>query len=958
LLVRIGEQSSAPLDHTLDQLSTALLSDLDSAGDFIVRTLFECVAHLAVKIPIYATICGLINAGKPDFGQEIARTLSSEITIALRVKGSDELNNNHSDDTESDAVPKSTIAHPPNRAAKAIDFNRIRLLLRFAACLYAANLVAVSDVLDVLAFVMELGMNENVAAFIQEHTAYIVISTLIWSANGHLLRDEKENEEVARRVHKMMDILDQFVRERPNIENPPALKPLKKHSNMDFLTEVWTEFAKMHSECKAADSDGEHVMSAQNEEKMEEKKDSQQGDGKADGAMKSESQSGSGDKTARFEVRSIQSPFRSFNRLKKRYSHSLRLRASEFGVEVGSWAGVRVEGLLPVWIEFGVPVLLQKESGVALMEKYVVQSYIHDVLTFFNQDTKLCAEQLILLPSSFEAKHLIVEGIIFKMLTLPQPQHHFIFFAKLIVELFRKETKRWPRVCGPLINLLFHEMADMDTEARDRLIEWFSFHLANFNFQWPWENWSAVCSFPPFCPKTAFIQSVMTRCVHLSYYDRFKATLPRDIVAIVPRKPEGCYKHKDNDVANNLVRMLNQKQSTEDIANHLETHIEPMQMATDMEVAVEVEVDGDSELESKPKPESECKPKLKPTPSMQDLSSLGELKECALSETERLHLAQIEMLFSCMLHVGKSSCTHLLSFLKLYGKKPLKQLILGSPNGFGELVVLRCLLSYWSSSPVRVEIVADKLHAMNYVSPMSVVKFLFLGENLHVLYQQVYWVMAIQAMDRVVKTTQGMQRGIAKFEADLKELNRNLQSDFNDQDATNSTIRTKQKQLEQLSNRLTQTRRKISRVFVLFFSECIKTLNHLMAEQDERTESNVGAHAAAEEEEEAMEMDDDMLMSEQFVVKQETMDKEKEKLAVKEKQEANVNQYIFDIVLGRMVEIARRFLRQIDDETWKVLQDETFANLSPGGDGDSDSKQKGRICDAVKSIVQIKQLLG
>jgi len=929
-------------------LSTALLSDLDSAGDFIIKTLFECVAHLAVKIPIYATICGLINAGKQEFGAQIAETLSREIAIALRVKSKDELNHsNNSDDADCDALPKSTIAEPPNRVPKAVDLDRIRLLLRFAACLYSANVVPVSDVLDALTFVMELGMNENVAPFIQEHTAYIVISTLIWSANGHLLRDEKESEEVALRVDKMMDIVGQFVKERPNVENPPALKPLKKHPNMDFLTDVWTEFAKMHAECKQSDEavpDGDHVMSAQNEEKMEEKKDWQTGDGKGQETTRGDTGagsgsgtgngSGSGGKESRFEVRSIQSPFRSFNRLKKRYGHRVRVRAKavECGVEEGSWSELRIAGLLPLWIEFGIPVLLRKESwsGVGLMEKYVVQSYIHDVLTFFNQDTKLCAEQLILLPSSFEAKYLIVEGIIFKMLSLPQPQHHFIFFAKLIVELFRKETKRWPRVCGPLINLLFHDMGNVDSEARDRLIEWFSFHLANFNFQWPWENWSNATSFPLFAPKTSFIQSVMTRCVHLSYYDRFKATLPKDIVTIVPRKPEGSYKYSANDVANNLVRMLNQKQSTEDIANHLETHIEPIAMQQ-----------GDG---------------AKPIPKLSDLESLSEMKQCALSETDRLHLAQIDMLFSCMLHVGKSSCTHLLSFLKLYGKKPLKQLIAEIPHGLGELVVLRCLMDYWSSSPVRVEMVADKLHAMGYVSPSAVVKFLFLRENLYVLYQQVYWVMAIQAIDRIVKTTQGMQRGIAKFEADLADLNRNLQSDFNDHDATNTTIRTKQKQLQQLSNRLALTRRKISSVFLLFFTECIKSLDHLMAEQEGKKESNVGgdtatATASAAEEEEAMEMDDDMLMSEQFVVKQETMDKEKEKLAVKEKQEANVNQYIFDIVLGRMVEIARRFLGQIDDETWKALQQEVFGDLSP------DNKQHDRIADTVESIVQIRRLL-
>lgn len=65
---------------------------------------------------------GLINHGKEDFGAEIARTLSSEITIALRPKTSDAVDTNNSDD-ESDSVPKSIIADAPNRTVKIIDFS-------------------------------------------------------------------------------------------------------------------------------------------------------------------------------------------------------------------------------------------------------------------------------------------------------------------------------------------------------------------------------------------------------------------------------------------------------------------------------------------------------------------------------------------------------------------------------------------------------------------------------------------------------------------------------------------------------------------------------------------------------------------------------------------------------------------------------------------------------------------
>lgn len=241
-------------------------------------------------------------------------------------------------------------------------------------------MIPLSDVLDVMTFLMEQGLNENVSPFIQEHTAYIITCCFIWIANGNLLRDEKESEEIADRVKKMMDILGQFVSERPNIENPPALKPLRNKPNIDFLTDVWSEFVKMYGECKANHdgngSDGDNT----NDEKVEEKKDSQSGDGVDDVEMKKESNTATSSKPMSFEIRSIQSPFRTFHRLKKRYSHSIKLKIEEY--EVQSWEGVQMKGLLPIWLEFGIPKLRSPlsskgDGGNNKMEQYVVVDYIH-----------------------------------------------------------------------------------------------------------------------------------------------------------------------------------------------------------------------------------------------------------------------------------------------------------------------------------------------------------------------------------------------------------------------------------------------------------------------------------------------------------------------------------------------------------------------------------------------------
>ena len=35
----------------------------------------------------------------------------------------------------------------------------------------------------------------------------------------------------------------------------------------------------------------------------------------------------------------------------------------------------------------------------------------------------------------------------------------------------------------------FSRLDTLDVELQDRLAQWFSFHLANFSYQWPWKSW-------------------------------------------------------------------------------------------------------------------------------------------------------------------------------------------------------------------------------------------------------------------------------------------------------------------------------------------------------------------------------------------------------------------------------------------------------------------------------------
>eukprot|EP01084_Bolivina_argentea_P178201 308044_1 len=115
------------------------------------------------------------------------------------------------------------------------------------------------------------------------------------------------------------------------------------------------------------------------------------------------------------------------------------------------------------------------------------------------------------------------------------------------------------------------------------------------------------------------------------------------------------------------------------------------------------------------------------------------------------------------------------------------------------------------------------------------------------------------------------------------------------------------------------------------------------------------------------EMDDDMLMSENWAEKHEKIEKEKQEKAKNIKNEKiNINKYLFDIINQRMIEIARRFYTNIDINTWNILENDIFKNIKNSKNenenendnkNDNNNKYYQQINHSLKSIIQIKQLL-
>ncbi|KAH1194199.1 Nuclear cap-binding protein subunit 1 [Glycine max] len=112
----------------------------------------------------------------------------------------------------------------------------------------------------------------------------------------------------------------------------------------------------------------------------------------------------------------------------------------------------------------------------------------------------------------------VMEEYLLDLLMLPQPPFKPVYYTLALPGAF-------PAVVAGAVRTLFERIADLDMECRTRLILWFSHHLSNFQFIWPWEEWAYVLDLPRWAPQRVFVQEVLEREVRLSYWDKVKQVL-------------------------------------------------------------------------------------------------------------------------------------------------------------------------------------------------------------------------------------------------------------------------------------------------------------------------------------------------------------------------------------------------------------------------------------------------
>ncbi|KAK4723302.1 hypothetical protein R3W88_026081 [Solanum pinnatisectum] len=319
-----------------------------------------------------------------------------------------------------------------------------------------------------------------------------------------------------------------------------------------------------------------------------------------------------------------------------------------------------------------------KTEDLQPIDRFVVEEYLLDVLFFLNGCRKECAAYMVGLPVPFRYEYLMAETIFSQLLLLPQPPFRPIYYTLVIIDLCKALPGAFPAVIAGAVRALFDKITDLDMECRTRLILWFSHHLSNFQFIWPWEEWAYVLDLPKWAPQRVFVQEVLEREVRLSYWDKIKQSIENApaLEELLPPRGGPQFKYSAEDGTDPTERALS----------------------------------------------LELKDMVKGRKTAQEMSSWVEENVFPAHGFD----ITLGVVVQTLLDIGSKSFTHLITVLERYGQVIAKM----CTDDDQQVKLIMEVSSYWQNSAQMTAIAIDRMMSYRLISNLAIVRWVFSPLNL------------------------------------------------------------------------------------------------------------------------------------------------------------------------------------------------------------------------------------
>ncbi|KAL7073953.1 hypothetical protein ACQ4LE_006244 [Meloidogyne hapla] len=173
------------------------------------------------------------------------------------------------------------------------------------------------------------------------------------------------------------------------------------------------------------------------------------------------------------------------------------------------------------------------------IERFLVEEDLNWIIDNNYTDRKSCSDALLVYyrKDVIPLNYMITEVIFSQLFRLPKSPHSEIFYGSLLIELCRSQSNSMPQVLAMAAELLFQRVDTMQIICIDRFVDWFSFHLSNFEYRWSWSDWAECVEFDSLHPKRIFVREVIDRCLRLSYHKKLVELLPNEFGPVIPDEP-------------------------------------------------------------------------------------------------------------------------------------------------------------------------------------------------------------------------------------------------------------------------------------------------------------------------------------------------------------------------------------------------------------------------------------
>ncbi|CAI0450221.1 unnamed protein product [Linum tenue] len=329
-----------------------------------------------------------------------------------------------------------------------------------------------------------------------------------------------------------------------------------------------------------------------------------------------------------------------------------------------------------------------KSEDMQPIDRFIVEEYLLDVLLFLNgwerlislyTSRKECASNMVGLPVPFRYEYLMAETLFAQLLLLPQPPFRPLYYTLVIMDLCKALPGAFPAVVAGAVRALFEKIADLDMECRNRLILWFSHHLSNFQFIWPWEEWAYVLDLPKWAPQRVFVQEVLEREVRLSYWEKVKQSIENAPALEELLPPKGS---------------PNFKYSVEDGREKTEYH------------AISAELSN----------------KVKGRATAREVIAWIEETVLPAHGFE----STLSVIVQTLLDIGSKSFTHLITVLERYGQVITRL----CPDLEKQILLIAEVSSYWENSTQMTALAIDRMMGYRLLSNLAIIKWVFSPPNI------------------------------------------------------------------------------------------------------------------------------------------------------------------------------------------------------------------------------------